>query len=420
MGAGGEATRRWASRRADVRAEAPHDAGGKSDLRRGTRGAFARGRRQTSYEKLHELADWKRIGLHDKYADATMVRDARARKRRAREATTRHTPIGSESPDSARGKPSASRAFSIHTLFFFFFFWRRGRSFATFRAPSDGLTSHPLLTHLFCLSLSVFRNVSRTLRSTMSMQSRPMTRGWLHIGIAAIATCLVASDGGRDYLKIRHEKSLVTFFLVTFVFPYWASTLLHFVPWKRRVAHDVALVLDFLGIASGFAGQTVAWCGERWWALVDVDATDETNGKVKINPDRVAAVAAVAATCILAYILTVAVLRRNRVPVMLHRRTARFAITGFNMLMLGIVETRNVRSVPLNVLLQLVGKIFVPGYFVLCVAVDATRKGPLPLWPGVWSAHENWHVVILILHVMQFYAISLKTHGEGFKWEWPE
>ena len=248
-----------------------------------------------------------------------------------------------------------------------------------------------------------------------------MTRGWLHIGIAAIATCAVASDGGRDSLKIRHEKSLVTFFLVTFVFPYWASTLLHFVPWKRRVAHDVALVLDFLGIASGFAGQTVAWCGERWWAFVDVeDHANYTKGKAKINPDRVAAVAAVAATCILAYILTVAVLRRNRVPVMLHRRTARFAITGFNMLMLGIVETRNVRSVPFNVLLQLVGKIFVPGYFVLCVAVDATRKGPLPLWPGVWSAHENWHVVILILHVMQFYAISLKTHGEGFKWEWPE
>jgi len=101
MGAGGEATRRWASRRADARAEAPQEAGGKSDLRRGTRGAFARGRRQTSYEKLHELADWKRIGLHDKYADATMVRDPdhergeRARRRRATVlfrplSTTRH------------------------------------------------------------------------------------------------------------------------------------------------------------------------------------------------------------------------------------------------------------------------------------------------------------------------------------------
>ena len=163
MGAGGEATRRWASRRADVRAEAPHEAGGKSDLRRGTRGAFARGRRQTSYEKLHELADWKRIGLHDKYADATMVRDARARKRRAREATTRHRLFDRlPSPDSARGKPSDPRAFSFHTLFFFFFFWRRGRSFATFRAPSDGLTSHPLLpTFSVCLFLSFGTSLER-------------------------------------------------------------------------------------------------------------------------------------------------------------------------------------------------------------------------------------------------------------------
>ena len=92
-----------------------------------------------------------------------------------------------------------------------------------------------------------------------------MTRGWLHIGVAALATCAAASERGRDALRIRHDASLLTFFLVTFVAPYWASTLLHFVPWKRRVAHDVALVLDFLGIAAGFAGQTVAWTGDRWW-----------------------------------------------------------------------------------------------------------------------------------------------------------
>ena len=393
MGAGGEATRRWASRRADVRAEAPHEAGGKSDLRRGTRGAFARGRRQTSYEKLHELADWKRIGLHDKYADATMVRDARARARRAREATTRHRPIA---PPRLGTRETVGPAcvFDATRFFFFSFFARRA---------TDRRLAHFLL---FCRA--------RLSEPTLSIasQSRPMTRGWLHIGIAALATFAAATERGRDVLKIRHDASLLTFFLVTFVAPYWASTLLHFVPWKRRVAHDVALVLDFLGIAAGFAGQTVAWCGDRWWAVVDVESKT-------INPDRVAAVAAVAATAALAYMLTVAVCRRNRTPVMLHRRTARFAITGFNMAMLGIVECRNVRGALLRVALQVVGKMFVPGYFVLCVAVDATRRGPLPLWPGVWSAHENWHVVILILHVMQFYAISLKTHGEGFKWEWP-
>lgn len=121
MGAGGEATRRWASRRADARAEAPQEAGGKSDLRRGTRGAFARGRRQTSYEKLHELADWKRIGLHDKYADATMVRDPdhergeRARRRRAtvRSALSRTRHAGN--------RRTRERFHGDHVSFFFFF-----------------------------------------------------------------------------------------------------------------------------------------------------------------------------------------------------------------------------------------------------------------------------------------------------------
>lgn len=62
----------------------------------------------------------------------------------------------------------------------------------------------------------------------------------------------------------------------------------------------------------------------------------------------------------------------------------------------------------LNLFIQLLGKVFVPGYFVKCVAVDASSKGPLPLWPGVWSAHENWHCVILCLHLTQLYA--LMTH----------
>jgi hypothetical protein len=119
MGAGGEATRRWASRRADARAEAPQEAGGKSDLRRGTRGAFARGRRQTSYEKLHELADWKRIGLHDKYADATMVRDPdhergeRARRRRATVRSELFPELGT--PETV----GPASVFTNHTSFFF-------------------------------------------------------------------------------------------------------------------------------------------------------------------------------------------------------------------------------------------------------------------------------------------------------------
>ena len=78
-----------------------------------------------------------------------------------------------------------------------------------------------------------------------------MTRGWMHIGIALLATSAFASAAGRAALRAIPGARL--FWLVTFVFPYWASTCLHFIPWKRRAAHDLALVFDFIGISLGLS-----------------------------------------------------------------------------------------------------------------------------------------------------------------------
>lgn len=239
-----------------------------------------------------------------------------------------------------------------------------------------------------------------------------MTRGWLHIGLAAISTFLVATSRGCEFLGIRHSIPLKTFFIVTFVAPYWASTLLHFIPWRRRSAHDVALVLDFLGISAGFAGQTVAWVGEDWWnARLD----DVKENRLMIIICRWAARLSVLATIALAYILTVAVARRHRTPVMVHRRVLRFIITGFNMIMLGVVECSLIKDWRVNLVTQLLGKLFVPLYFGFCVRVDANAGNfqLLPVVPKIWEAHENWHVGIFLLHLTQFYAISMQVHGLG-------
>ena len=67
----------------------------------------------------------------------------------------------------------------------------------------------------------------------------------------------------------------------------------------------------------------------------------------------------------------------------------------------------------LNAALQLLGRVFVPWYFLRCVAVDAGGKGWLPLWDGVWSAHENWHCAILVLHCLQLHAVSTYHDGES-------
>eukprot|EP00230_Micromonas_polaris_P011296 CAMPEP_0197122608 /NCGR_PEP_ID=MMETSP1390-20130617/5089_1 /TAXON_ID=38833 /ORGANISM="Micromonas sp., Strain CCMP2099" /LENGTH=318 /DNA_ID=CAMNT_0042564595 /DNA_START=32 /DNA_END=985 /DNA_ORIENTATION=- len=313
MGAGGESRPRWSTSRRSVTTEAPeesHHVKTRSSISRDRRasrqsGGLGKGRRQTSYETLAEIADWRRIGLHDKYADATM--------------------------------------------------------------------------------------------------SRPVTRGWLHIGLASVSTFLVSTSGGRDFLGVRGSKSLMTFFTFTFVVPYWASSALHFIPWRIRVAHDISLVLDFLGISGGFAAQTVAWVGKGWWN-VSLDDGFEVN--------KWAARLSVLATARLTYVLTYAVLHRTSTPVMVHRRQLRFAITGFNMLCLLVVETRLISSWRLNLLVQILGKLFVPTYFVFCVAVDSSSDfRPLPTKAKVWEAHENWHVVILVLHLLQFYAVSTHVHG---------
>jgi|AntAceMinimDraft_1070359.scaffolds.fasta_scaffold73582_1 hypothetical protein len=71
-------------------------------------------------------------------------------------------------------------------------------------------------------------------------------RGWLHLLVASAATGVLASG--------RHATSpapVLHFAVVTFVVPYWASACLHFVPWRKRTAHDLALALDFMGISAG-------------------------------------------------------------------------------------------------------------------------------------------------------------------------
>ena len=94
---------------------------------------------------------------------------------------------------------------------------------------------------------------------------------------------------------------------------------------------------------------------------------------------------------------------------MLYCRKARFAIVGANMLLLGCVETA-LCTTEAQRALQLLGRVFVPWYFLQCVAVDAGGKGWLPLWDG-WSPHENctaryWCFFCLQLHV------SIHTTGE--------
>jgi len=205
-------------------------------------------------------------------------------------------------------------------------------------------------------------------------------------GVVCVAGTIAMLLGWHNSL---HPQAAL--FVLTTLGPYWLSTFYHFVPWRKRKAHDVALALDFLGISIGFSGQSVVWAGPGW-----------------THANTAAAAAAcgnVACTAVLGGIMAMALLRRARYPVHFYMRRWRQGIHTVNMMLLGVVETSRIDSFALNAAIQAVGKVFVPLYFIRYAAVDATRKGPLPVWPGVWSAHENWHCIIFALHLTQLYAL---------------
>ena len=304
-------------------------------------------RRASSLQRIKDAADWKRIGLHQKYADQTMVR----RPARTVRSVNRRVSIGKSTVTPVGSPPS----------------------------PAHPPPPSPYL---------------------LPPQARPLMRGWFHALTAFIFTALIALDA-----HTLSPGPVTWFAVVTFVIPYWASTALHCVPWRRRTAHDLALALDFLGISAGFVGQSVGWVGVGTWRGVDEGASWRLRFAAWCARGNVSLAAA------LAWLLTCALYNRHRQPVMLYCRKARFAIVGANMLLLGCVEMALCHDWRLNAALQLLGRVFVPWYFLRCVAVDAGGKGWLPLWDGVWSPHENWHCAILVLHCLQLHAVSIRHDG---------
>lgn len=86
-------------------------------------GGLGKGRRQTSYETLAEIADWRRIGLHDKYADATMVRANRqpvTRTSSTQARTYRHVERGSGHEHEMTATPDGLFRESVDTYLSFF------------------------------------------------------------------------------------------------------------------------------------------------------------------------------------------------------------------------------------------------------------------------------------------------------------
>lgn len=123
-------------------------------------GGLGKGRRQTSYETLAEIADWRRIGLHDKYADATMVRANRqpvTRTSSTQARTYRHVERGSGHEHEMTATPDGLFRESVDTYLPVFF--RAASCFVRLVCPKVTLlTTDSPSPRLFCITTVSSRN----------------------------------------------------------------------------------------------------------------------------------------------------------------------------------------------------------------------------------------------------------------------
>jgi len=231
-------------------------------------------------------------------------------------------------------------------------------------------------------SLIDFRKLGRHKRYADLTMSRPLMRGWLHCLLASVGYPILLYNNKSEWFRV-HPRTF--WLMMCTLVPYTCSTFLHFIPWKSRFAHDVALSADFLGISFGFTSHTVLFSG---------DLFQGTEARV-----------AVCATSIL-FFMQILAFRQKQTCVMKYMRRERFLIFALNIVLLMITETKYIHGVSwkTNVAIQFTSKFLSPFYFVYCTRMDCKRRSPMTI-PGVWCAHENWHLMIFANHLMQIYAM---------------
>jgi hypothetical protein len=213
-------------------------------------------------------------------------------------------------------------------------------------------------------------------------QIRPLMRGWVHF-----TSILVALTGrALGYHESLPERA--TLFIQCTLLTYLFSVTLHMVPWKTALGYDVSLALDFIGISWGFTSHSILWTGG-------------VHGVSQIG-----AVATFACMCL----MQIAAFTSKEKRVLHFMRRRRLTLILLNIIFLAVVETRAIRDVRWMLAIQFLSKIVSPAYFMLCTRFDAKRKSRFEI-QGVWGPHETWHVLILIVHLMQLYVVVQQENG---------
>ena len=203
-----------------------------------------------------------------------------------------------------------------------------------------------------------------------------MMRGWVHF-----ASLLAALTGrALGYHETLPERAVL--FVQCTMLTYLLSVCLHMVPWKTSLGYDVALALDFIGISWGFTSHSVLWTG-------GVHTFSQAG-----------ALAVFTAMCV----MQIMAFKQKTKRVLMFMRRRRLTLILLNIVFLGVVEWNAIKDFKTMLLIQLLSKVISPWYFMRCTRFDARHRSYFEI-PGVWGPHENWHVMVLVVHALQLRAL---------------
>ncbi|KAJ1461676.1 hypothetical protein M885DRAFT_506739 [Pelagophyceae sp. CCMP2097] len=200
---------------------------------------------------------------------------------------------------------------------------------------------------------------------------RSLLRGWAYLALALGGTVSLAAFGAS------HDGQRLVAQALLYV--YWVGAAFHLVPYETRQGYWAALFLDYVGITGAFTVQTVAWCGAS-------------------------GTAGISAACSTAMISTALYALVSGNDVQTTFRALRLCIGSFHVLQLSAVELFLADSIWLGLALVLI-KVGAFAYFVKNNEFTG-GKAKRGTWPGIWGVHDNFHVLSIIVHALQLFAIG--------------
>lgn len=210
---------------------------------------------------------------------------------------------------------------------------------------------------------------------------RAKLRGWIY-GVVAVAGALALAS--RDLGPSRQPMACATLVV------YWWGAVLHLVPFTSGEGYCAALAVDFCVITSVYTAHVAVYCGP----------SPTTALSLSMSAVLVASMAS-------------AVFAGRDIQYRRAERHVRSAFGVAHTLLLSAVEWSRCDEPWLGATVVVL-KLFAFCYFFFGGRIDAPTHWTFATVPGYWDVHDNFHVIVLVVHAFQVLAVGRQAPPHAY------